>query len=296
MPEIIEVIAQDNNATGEGPIWDPVHQRLLWVDIDNSLVFQFVPKTGEKKVICRGLPASAIVLNQDGRLIFGGSVGLLLWQNETHYETIAAQYEGESLCFNDIIAGPDGRIYAGTMYWGPNGMEKTGRLYMIRPDLSISIVEENVKLSNGLGFSPDDKTLYYADTASRCIFRYDVSKTGELSNRRVFVNVPPDDGIPDGLTVDAEGFVWCAMWYGGQIVRYDPDGTLQRRIPMPDKQISSAAFGGNNLTDLYVTSAAVYWPSDLTPGNFDSTACMGGSLYRIKLNVSGKYEHHANFH
>jgi sugar lactone lactonase YvrE len=295
MAENIEVIAQDNNATGEGPIWDPIQRRLLWVDIDNSLIYQHVPATGEKKVIGRGLPASAVAMNQDGRLVIAGGGGLYLWRDENNYETIAADYAGESLCLNDMIAGPGGRIYAGTMYWGPGGMEKTGKLYLIRPDRSISIVEENVRLSNGLGFSLDDRTLYYADTASRCIYAFDVNETGGLSRRRVFVDVPPDFGIPDGLTVDAEGFVWCAMWYGGQVVRYDPDGTVHRRILLPARQISSVAFGGNNLMDLYITSAAVYWPSNLAPDHFDSSACMGGSLYRIRLNVQGKYEHRADF-
>src|SRR5207247_7061215 len=134
-------------------------------------------------------------------------------------------------------------------------------------------VEEGVELANGLGFSPDNRTLYFTDSAARKIYAYDVQpETGRLSNRRIFASVTADEGLPDGLTVDAEGFVWSAQWYGSQVVRYDPDGKVERRIAMPITQVSSVAFGGENLTDLYITSAGGSWASQLAPPgyNFDA--------------------------
>jgi len=175
-------------------------------------------------------------------------------------------------------------------------MEQAGKLYMLDTDCSIRVVDEGIQLSNGLAFSPDDRLLYYADSAARCIYAYEYDlTTGSLQNRRTIVDVPPEQGIPDGMTVDSEGFLWVAHWYGAQIVRYDPDGAVQRRIHMPVKQVSSVAFGGHDLTELYVTTAGEYWPSRLAPPGFNPKTPMGGSVYRIALDIQGRAEHLADF-
>src|SRR5207244_12405723 len=117
-------------------------------------------------------------------------------------------------------------------------------------------------------------------------------ETGEFTRKRSVVKVAATEGIPDGLTVDADGFVWCALWYGEQCVRYDLDGKPEQRISMPVRQISSVAFGGSALTDLYVTSAADSWRSELAPPGYDFNASnMGGALYRIKMDIKGIPEH-----
>ena len=290
----IEVVAEKNNITGEGPIWDSQHNRLIWVDIDSKLIFQFLSDSGKTETISRSLPVASVAVNRKGGLVFAGEKGLHLWRSSDDYDTIISAYGGNALCFNDMITGPFLQIFLSTIYWGQKGMEKTGKLYLICPDRSIKIVDENVKLSNGLGFSPDGRTLYYTDSAERCIYAYDVNaKTGELNNKRVFVRVPPNEGIPDGLTVDIEGFVWSAQWYGGQVVRYDADGKMERRILMPVKQVSSVAFGRHDLMYLYITTAGKYWPSDLVPPGFDPKTPMGGSLYRIQVDICGKCEYMA---
>jgi D-xylonolactonase len=156
------------------------------------------------------------------------------------------------------------------------------------------VVDEGIEIANGLGLSPDDRTLYFADSARRVIYAYDVAPSGSLSRRRIFVKIPSDEGLPDGLTVDREGFVWCAQWYGAQVVRYDPDGKVERRLPMPVLQVSSLIFGGPDLTDLYVTTAADPWPSSLAPPGYDPKAPnQGGSLYRFRLDVQGRLDHRA---
>jgi D-xylonolactonase len=174
-------------------------------------------------------------------------------------------------------------------------MEKHGRLYLIDRE-GVRVVEEGIELANGLGFSPDSQTLYFTDSAARRIYAYDVeAETGALSNRRIFVQVPDEEGIPDGLTVDREGYVWSAQWYGSQVVRYDPEGTVERRIAMPVTQVSSVGFGGEDLKDLYITTAGEPWPSPLAPPGYDSNVPnTGGSLYRIRLEVQGKLEHQAD--
>lgn len=295
MEYLMETVAQDGNRCGEGPVWDGERGRLIWTDIESGLVYQLFPATGEKSLLSQGLMVAGIALNWTDELVFAGATGLHLWRGQDNYRTLLSEYEGESLCFNDILADPQGRIYAGTLYWGAEGMEKPGKLYLVDTDGAARVVDEGLQLANGLGLSPDDRTLYFADSAARRIYAYDVDPTtGGLSNRRVFVQVPGEEGIPDGLTVDAEGFVWSAQWYGGQVVRYDPDGRVERRIAMPVTQVSSVAFGGPYLTDLYITTAGEPWPSDLAPAGYDfDRANTGGSLYRVRLDIAGRPEHYA---
>lgn len=289
-----EVVADDANRCGEGPIWDAARRRLLWTDIPADTVYELTPADGGRRSFNPGVSVSAIALNHGGSLLFGGAAGLSLWNERGggSLRTILAEHEGERLSINDMIADARGRIYAGTVYWGDAGMEKHGKLYLIETDGAARIVEVGIELANGLGFSPDDRTLYFADSAARRIYAYDVAPdSGVLSRRRTFAQMTTEDGIPDGLTVDAGGFVWCAMWYGGQLVRYDPSGRVERRIPLPARQTSSLAFGGADLSDLYVTTAAEPWPSPLAPVGWGVDAHQGGPLYRLRTGFQGRAEH-----
>lgn len=295
MERNIEIVADDNNLCGESPVWDYVNQRMLWVDSGSPFVFQYCPSTSKKTISDIGLEVSGIAVNRDGGMIVAGN-GLHLWHSKNDCSTIVREYEGETLIFNDIIADAKGCIYAGTLYWNGGNMYKTGKLYLINNDGSICVVDDSIELSNGLGFSPGDKTLYYADSAAGCIYKYDVeTDSGELKNKRIFIKVPKSEGIPDGVTVDAEGYIWSAIWYGGKVVRYNPWGGIDRVITMPVKQVSSVMFGGNGLNKLYVTSAREYWHSDLAPDDFNPGELMGGQLYRINLDICGKFEHLANY-
>jgi D-xylonolactonase len=293
-----EIIAQDNNLCGEGPLWDAAQQRLLWNDLGSSLVFQLTLADNVKSTLSHGLMVAGMALNRTGDLIFAGATGLHLWRHQDDYQTIVAEFQGETLYFNDILADRQGRIYAGTSYWNEREMEKPGKLYRIDPDRSIRVVDEGLELSNGLGLSPDHRTLYFADSAARRIYTYEVNPaSGDLSRKRIFVQVPRSEGMPDGLTVDAEGFVWSAQWYGSQVVRYDPEGKVERRIEMPVAQVTSVAFGGPDLTELYITSAGdswPAWPNPFAPPGYDPRqVALGGSLYRLRLEIQGKPEHQA---
>jgi D-xylono/L-arabinono-1,4-lactonase len=293
----VEVAVDTADRCGEGPIWDAAGRRLIWTDIEGRKVYEFNPRTSTKSVFAHDVSVSGIGLNRTGDLVFGGGDGLFLWRAGGHRRTIIREVAGEILAFNDLIVGPRGRIYAGTIYWGPNGMEKRGRLYLIEPDCSARVVDDGIELANGLGFSPDDRTLYFTDSAARKIYSYDVQPdNGELQNKRAFVSVPGDEGIPDGLTVDGDGFVWSAQWYGAQAVRYDPEGAVERRVAVPVTQVSSLAFGGDDLTDLYITTAGETWRSGLAPSGYAYDAINpGGALFRIQLDIRGKPEHEADF-
>ncbi|HSW44324.1 MAG TPA: SMP-30/gluconolactonase/LRE family protein [Phycisphaerae bacterium] len=296
MSTTIDVIADDNNLCGEAPLWNPATGKLHWTDILSSKTFQYDPATNDKQIFIEDRRVTGLALHESGGLIVANRSGLYLWDGPGRWQTVATEHEGESLAFNDILADPAGRVYAGTLYW-QDGMRKTGKLYLFDTDGSIQVVAENILLANGLGLSLDGRTLYFADSAARKILAFYVDRaTGRLSSQRTFVQVPEDEGLPDGLTVDAEGFVWSAQWFGGQIVRYDPEGQVERRVPIPAKQASSVTFGGPHLTDLYVTTAADYAPSPLEPPGFDRTARMGGPLYRIRLDIPGRPESVARIH
>ncbi len=288
----IEIVANTNDKCGEGPTWDAAHNRVLWVDNESNLVRELRLSDGAVSVVNDDRMVSGIAANHEGTWVFAGAGGMHIWHKPGDCRTILTEIDGEKLSFNDIIADPRGRVYAGTFCWGPGGMEKLGKLYLVSPGAKVEVVDEGFEVSNGLGFSLDNRTLYYTDSTTRRIYAYDVEAAGgKLSNRRVFVQVPGDEGIPDGLTVDAQGFIWSAQWYGSQIVRYDPEGKVERRIPMPVKQVSSCQFGGPDLTDLYVTTAGNSWEGPYAPPGYDFKSNIGGALYRIRMDVQGKPEH-----
>jgi D-xylonolactonase len=292
----LETAADDQNRCGEAPIWDCEQGRLLWSDIESSIVYELLA-SGERRVLSRGLKAAGIALNRGGALVLAGAGGLHLWSGPDRCCMVVSSFAGEALILNDILADPRGRIYAGTLYWGPAGMEQLGALYLIDTGSSARVVDDGIELANGLGLSPDNRTLYFADSAARAIYAYEVEpESGALAKKRVFARVPAGEGLPDGLTVDGEGHVWSAQWYGAQVVRYDPEGRIERRIPLPVKQVSSVAFGGKDLTDLYITTARDPWRSPLAPAGYDFDAPdTGGALYRLRLEVQGKPEHRSGF-
>lgn len=294
----LEIIADDNNLCGEGPIWDADHQRLYWNDMNASLVFQYDRQTGEKKTVSTDLMAAGMTLNVDDSLLFAGFSGLHLWRAPNDLKTLVTHHDGEELFFNDILADAQGRLYASTIYWDAAGtMTKTGKLYRIDPNLSIHVLDEGFGMANGLGLSLDGKTLYFADSTARRIYAYQVDPvTGNVSNRRDFVRVPADEGMPDGVTVDADGFIWNAQWYGGRVVRYDPDGKVERRIELPVTQIASLIFGGPDLNELYITTAGDNWPSPFMPTGYGpNKAACGGGLYRTKLDIQGRLDFKSQF-
>lgn len=294
----LETIASNNDRCGECPIWDATSQRLFWNDMNASRVFSYDRKSGIVETLNNNeLNTAGMAFNASGELVFAGTGGLHLWRESGEHRTLLTHHNAELLNFNDILADPNGRLYAGTWYWGAQEYEKLGKLYLIDTDGSITIQDEGIELSNGLGLSPDDEVLYYADSTARKIYAYDVNpSSGALSNRRVFVDVPTTEGMPDGLTVDTHGFVWSAQWYGSQIVCYDPDGKVERRIQIPAAQVTCMAFGGPDWNELYITTANEDWQTRHAPPGYDSSKVhLGGELYRLKLDVQGKPEYKTKF-
>ena len=168
-------------------------------------------------------------------------------------------------------------------YAGSPTQSRLGRLYRLDPDRTLTKLLDGIGVSNGMGFTPDLQHFYYTDSPTRNIYLFDYDRaTGDISNRRVFVQTPEGEGVPDGLTVDADGYVWSARWDGGILARYTPDGVEERRIAFPARKVSSVTFGGPDYTDIYVTTAG---------GDQKATEGQGaGALFRLRLGIQGKAE------
>ena len=266
--------------TGEGPIWHSTARRLYWTDIPTGRMFWFDPETGQHQQFYEGASVGGFTVQKDGSLLLFMEKGAVATYRDGKLEYIIEEIPAErETRFNDVAADPRGRVFCGTM----PAPDHPGTLYRLDLNGSITPVVENVAVSNGIGFTGDLKQMYFTDSPTHRIdiFDYDVS-TGELSNRRPFVEIESNDGIPDGLTVDAEDPVWSARWDGSSLCRYTPTGELERRIWFPARKVSSLTFGGPDLTDIYVTTAGGPNRAAEGPG--------AGGLFRLDLGIRGRSE------
>jgi sugar lactone lactonase YvrE len=291
----VSVVADYRDLCGECPVWDQDNGCLYWTDIDGRRFYRYDHAKGRHKVVKHGLEIAGYALNQPGGFVIANSDGIWLWDGADDLQLVVAQL-GDAKCrMNDAIADPEGRFFAGSNFYHPDQTYELGKLIRVDRDGTAYVADDGFQLPNGLGFSPDEETMYFTDSAARRIYAYDYDKrTGDLRNRKILVQVLDEDGLPDGLTVDAEGFLWSAQWYGSCVVRYDPDGKVERRIAIPAKQVSSLVFGGKDLTDIFITSAGQSWPSPLMPRSYDPlSGNMGGQLFRMNLGLIGKPDHKA---
>ncbi|HEV2579310.1 MAG TPA: SMP-30/gluconolactonase/LRE family protein, partial [Ktedonobacteraceae bacterium] len=161
-----------------------------------------------------------------------------------------------------------------------------GSLYRLDPDHSLHVMETNIRISNGIGWSPDRRLMYFTDSPLRMIYVYDFdAASGALENRRPFVHTPTEKGVPDGLTVDSEGFIWSACWGGWKITRYDPAGKVERVLQLPVQYPTSCAFGGASLDELFITSA---WTALSEEKRRQQP--LAGDLFRADVGVKGLEE------
>jgi sugar lactone lactonase YvrE len=292
----LSVIADYKDRCGEGPLWDVQHNRLYWTDCLGLRFYRYDWGSKKHQVVREGFEIKGFALNHDGGFVISNTSGIWLWDGSGTPKIICAETDGFKCQANDCIADPAGRLLAGLFYYDASEDYRLGKLLIVDTDGTGRILDEGFHLANGLGFSPDRKTLYFTDSVARCIFAYDYDEdAGSVKNRRIFVRVPSTSGIPDGLTVDAEGFVWSAEWYGSCVVRYDPGGTIERRIATPAKQTSSIAFGGSDLSEIFITSAGESAPLPVMPPRYDPlSGYFGGALYSMRSDIQGKPEFMAN--
>jgi len=283
----VERVLTVANQLGEGPIWHPDEGAMYWIDIDERKIFRFYPSTEKLESFDVETRVTALAMRASGGFVTATDKGLAYWDTQTQQLSFIADPEADnpSARFNDGAVDRQGRFWAGSMN-EVDFVTPDGSLYRLDPDGSIHTMEVEIPLSNGIGWSPDDKTMYFTDSTRQVIWAYDYDPaTGTISNRRPFVQVSREGVLPDGLTVDSEGYVWSAQWGAGNVTRYDPTGNVDRVIRLPAQQITCPAFGGENLDELYITSA---W-TGLSQGERVKQP-LAGALFRIKVGVKGLAE------
>jgi sugar lactone lactonase YvrE len=241
---------------GEGPLWSAAERRLLWVDILAPAIHLSDPATGEDRVVATEEMVAALAPRASGGFVAAARSGLRAFDGATLGSVLAAPIaEGAALRLNDGRCDARGRFWVGSL--ALDSTPDAGALHRL-DETGARVVQAGLHVPNGLGFSPDNTRLYLADSARRRVdvFDFDLA-TGAISNRRPFVALAEGEGVPDGLTVDAEGGVWIALWDGWRVARYAPDGRLDREIHLPVPRPTSCCFGGAGLGTLYVTSARV---------------------------------------
>jgi sugar lactone lactonase YvrE len=275
-----EIVADPPCDLGENPLWHPLEGRLYWTDITRGRLYCYDPVTGSHEQCYQGEQVGGFTIQADGDLLLfmmGGHIAK--WHEgrlENVVESIPAEREGR---FNDVIADPAGRVFCGTVSL-PVG-ERLGRLYRLDTDGSLQAVVEGIGISNGMGFTPDRQHMYYTDSAAGCIYRFDYDQAaGTLANQRIWQRIPAEQGVPDGMTVDAQGNVWSARWGGSALYRYTPEGIEAQRISFPARKVSSVTFGGPDLSDMYVTTA-------LSGGERLEEGSGAGALFRLRLGIRG---------
>jgi sugar lactone lactonase YvrE len=279
----VELVADVHANVGEGPVWWPEEGLLLWVDITPGHVHVLDPASSTRRLLEVGQPVGAVAPRRAGGLVLAVQEGFALADLATGETRTVARVGGgdPSLRMNDGKCDPKGRFWAGTM--ALDERPGAGTLYRLDADYRVEAVLDGLTISNGMGWSLDGRTMYFIDSPTQRVDAFDFDpERGAVANRRPLVEVPPEAGLPDGMTVDTEGFLWVALWGGWAVRRYAPDGTLDRVVRLPVSQVTSCAFGGPGLDQLYVTSAA----RDLT-GDALRREPHAGALFRCRPGVRG---------
>lgn len=284
----VEHVLEIRNVIGEGPVWHSQEGFLYWVNfIGDYQILRFSPQTRRLEVFDTGTPVMALGIRKAGGFVAATGNGLANWdiQRKT-FEPFSDPLAGRAgIRFNDAATDSKGRFWVGTLNDNnPKGPD--GELFCLQGDHSWCLMDKDITVSNGIGWSPDRKIMYFTDSFRYAIYAYDyVAESGTIANRRIFVETSPEGGLPDGLTVDTEGFVWSAYCGGWRVVRYNPEGKVDREYRLPVANPTSCAFGGEHLDELYITSAALGLSEEDKRQHPQS-----GDLFCLKPGVAGMDE------
>lgn len=281
----VELALDAKAQLAEGPLWDVERRRLRWIDIAAGAISAFDPSTGINEAVSVGRTVGAIALREGGGLVVaavGGFFGLA--DGSCELEPLVAVPDSDSdgsRRMNDGKVDPQGRLWAGSM--ADSAAPGAGVLHRLDPDGTVQDMLAGLTIPNGLDWSVDNRTMYYIDSPTRRIDAFDFEpETGALANRRPLVTI---DGavLPDGMTVDADGFLWVALWDGWAVHRYAPDGRLDAVVRLPVAQVTSCTFGGADLTELFITTA-----SDGLTEEDRSQQPLAGGLFVCQPGVRGR--------
>jgi sugar lactone lactonase YvrE len=286
--EDIKVVHDQAMAVGECPLWNPAEACLYWVDIDGLAVHRLHPASGEHRAWSMASEPAALALNASGGLVVALRSGFVHLDTGSGAVTpiAPAPYDTATTRFNDGRVDAAGRFWVGTLYEPRD--QQAAQMFCLERGAVRLVWSGGMTVSNGLGFSPDQKLLYHADTTSHRIDRYafDVA-TGAVSHPQRFQQFSTDrtsnyGGRPDGAAVDSEGAYWCAMFEGGRLLRFAPDGELLREVALPLRCPTMVAFGGDDLRTLYITSA-----SHKRPAEERARLPLSGCVLSLRVDVAG---------
>jgi sugar lactone lactonase YvrE len=283
MPQLDVRVALDASAeVGEGPVWDERRKVLIWVDIYRGEVHLFDPVAGEDVTFNVGQPVGAAASTTSGDLVLALRDGFGRLDPTTGRMQMVAPVEADlrDNLMNDGKCDRAGRFLAGTTTLSET--PGAGALYRLNSDSSVETILADVTLSNGIDWSPDGTAMYYVDSHLQRVDVLDYDDRGAASGRRTLVEIPHTAGMPDGLTVDASGYIWVALWGGSAVHRFSPNGDLDRVIPVPVSFVTSCAFGGPDLEDLYITSSS--WEFDAARFRVEPNA---GALFVTRPGAAG---------
>ena len=275
---VLSAVANYHCKVGENPLWDAREGRMYWADIESARLFRVDHASGGHECFYRDARPGAMIggftLQEDGALLLFEVDRIALLNKNGTRRVLAEGIDDGMVRFNDVIADPEGRVFAGTI----GKTDHSGGLFRIDVDGAVTALWRGTGCANGMAFSPDLQRFYWTCSTTRRILVADYDRaSGALRNRRDFYLAPEAEGIPDGLTVDSAGSVWTARWGGSALLRFNSACQLVERVPFPVSAVSSAAFGGPALDVLYVTTAG---------GKIEDDA-LDGTLYRLPVAVPG---------
>ncbi|MGC4069514.1 MAG: SMP-30/gluconolactonase/LRE family protein [Polyangiaceae bacterium] len=280
----VDVAFATPSELGEGALWDEREQLLYWVDILLNKVYAYRPSNRSNVAYDVGENVGTVVPGENNLLWLGLRSGFG-WLDVTTGRVghiVDPESHKPHTRFNDGKCDPRGRFWAGTICEGHPQFD--GGLYCLDTDLTVIQKLENVQCSNGLAWSKDERSLYYIDTATQEVwaFRFEPD-TGAIGEKRVVFSLPKEQGSPDGMTIDSEDFLWIALWNGGRVIRVDPrTGQVVFELSIPARNVTSVAFGGRDLDELYITTARVGTPHEVL-----RELPKAGSLFVAKVPFRG---------
>jgi sugar lactone lactonase YvrE len=267
---------------GEAPVWDADTRRLLWVDLWGGLLHATSPG-GETTSVDLGAPLSSVVLTERRTRVVTAGLRVLELTGGDGVRHLADIPEEPCMRANDAAVDPAGRLWIGTMTM-PCHPARPGGLWRLDPEGPVRVLDD-VRLANGLAWSPSGDTLYFTDSLRRRVDAYPYDPAdGTIGAARPFCRIAEEDGLPDGIAVDADGGVWVALAGGGTVRRYGPSGRLAEHVRLPTRYPTSCAFGGTGLRDLFITTGSRPVPPPERP---DQVARGAGALFRLRTGVRG---------
>lgn len=278
-----EPVADHRADLGEGPVWDAGRQRVVWVDIPGKQILITDPASGHTDSMPTPSEVGAVALVDSGGYVAALEDGLYSGDGTGTWRRLAAiEASDRTTRMNDGKCDPRGAFVGGTI--ARDGREGAASLYRVNESGTVERLLTGISISNGLDWTADGATMYYIDTPTRIVMAYPYDYASPtLGQPKPVVEIPDDQGFPDGMTLDSEGCLWVGLWGGHAVHRYTPDGTLDTIIDLPVTNVTSCAFGAGDLTTLFITTA-----SDTSNEKGHTAEPLAGALFGLPLDVTGR--------